>query len=60
MPCCTAMEHAISEQYVEELHSYTDDKLRVSLGIGIPKAGEPIFKFNLCPWCGKKQITSGK
>jgi len=54
MNCCTPMTYAIENEYLEELHSYTDNKVRFTIGIYVsnPDRSRPPVRLNLCPWCG--------
>ena len=60
MACCAAMQHAIENGYVQELHTYTDNRVRSSLGIYVRSENFPhlpSLKLNLCPWCASQLTT---
>lgn len=57
--CCKAMKHAIEEGYIGWPITYTDDMKMVRLTPFIAHCEHemPVFKLNLCPWCGAEVRT---
>ena len=61
--CCEAMKRAIEDGYVDWPITYTRDKqmIRLTPIICHREPGHPVFKLNLCPWCGADvRITETK